>query len=301
MMACNLRCDSQIEETGDVKKNYMDEFRVTGQVVVITGAAGELCGAMSTALGTLGAKVALLDIDLAKAESRAESIRGDGGEAMAVKCNVLDKANLQQVFEQISDHWSDPDILINGAGGNHPMGTTDKEFFEPGDLEDEEVKSFFDLPLEGFTKVLDLNFLGTFLPTQVFAAGMAKRRKGTILNISSMNFYTPLTKIPAYAAAKAAVSNLTTWLAVHFAHVGIRVNAIAPGFLMTEQLKFLHIDQESGEYTPRAKKVIAHTPAGRYGEPGELIGTVLWLISDASRFVTGITVPIDGGFSSYSI
>lgn len=279
----------------------MQEFSLSGQVAVVTGAGGELCGVMSTALGALGAKVALLDIDLEKAESKAESIRAEGGEAIAVKCDVLESATLEHALEQISNKLGEPEILINGAGGNHPMGSTDREFFEPGDLEDEHVKTFFDLPLEGFNKVMDLNFIGTFLPTQVFARGMARRRTGTILNISSMNYYSPLTKIPAYAAAKAAVSNLTQWLAVHFAHVGIRVNAIAPGFLMTEQLKFLHIDQNTGEYTPRARKVIEHTPAGRYGKPEELIGTVIWLLSDASRFVTGITVPIDGGFSSYSI
>jgi len=279
----------------------MQEFSLSGQVAVVTGAGGELCGVMSTALGTLGARVALLDIDLVKAESKADRIRADGGDAVAVKCDVLDRASLEQALEKISNKLGEPDLLINGAGGNHPMGSTDREFFEPGDLEDEQVKSFFDLPLEGFNKVLDLNFIGTFLPTQVFARGMAQRQKGTILNISSMNYYSPLTKIPAYAAAKAAVSNLTQWLAVHFAHVGIRVNAIAPGFLMTEQLKFLHIDQDTGEYTPRARKVIDHTPAGRYGKPEELIGTVIWLLSDASRFVTGVTVPIDGGFSSFSI
>ncbi|MEE8440748.1 MAG: SDR family oxidoreductase [Spirochaetia bacterium] len=280
---------------------YMQEFNLSGQVAAVTGAGGELCGVMSTALGALGAKVGLLDIDLAKAESKAASIRADGGNAVAVQCDVLDRASLKQALDQISDKLGEPDMLINGAGGNHPMGTTDREFFEPGDLEDEHVKSFFDLPLEGFNKVLDLNFIGTFLPTQVFAREMAGRRKGTILNMSSMSYYSPLTKIPAYAAAKAAVSNLTMWPAVHFAHVGIRVNAIAPGFLLTEHLKFLHIDQNTGEYTPRAKKVIDHTPAGRYGKPEELIGTVIWLLSDASRFVTGITVPIDGGFSSYSI
>ncbi|MBT3272717.1 MAG: SDR family oxidoreductase [Spirochaetales bacterium] len=280
---------------------YMDEFDLSGKVAAITGAAGELCGAMSSALGSLGVKVALLDIDFEKAEIKAEGICRDGGKAIAVQCDVLDKESLVRASERIADEWRAPNLLINGAGGNHPMGTTDKEFFELGDLDDDQVKSFFDLPLEGFNKVLDLNFVGTFLPTQVFSRKMAEEGQGAILNISSMNYYSPLTKIPAYAAAKAAVSNLTQWLAIHFAHVGIRVNAIAPGFLMTEQLKFLHINQETGEYTPRAKKVIGHTPAGRYGEPEELIGTVIWLLSEASRFVTGVTVPIDGGFSSYSI
>ena len=282
-------------------KNWIDDYTLAGKTAVVTGAAGELCGAMSEALAAIGVKVALLDINKEKAEAKASVIRDAGGEARAFPCSVLDLEDLKKQKEVIRGLWGEPDILINGAGGNHPQGSTDKEFFEPGDLEDPDITSFFDLPLEGFTKVFDLNFMGTFLPTQVFAEGMAKRKKGVILNISSMNYYTPLTKIPAYAAAKAAISNFTAWLAVHFAHVGIRVNAIAPGFLMTEQLKFLHIDQQTGEYTERAKKVLAHTPMERYGEPGELIGTVIWLLSDAAKFVTGVTVPIDGGFSSFSI
>jgi NAD(P)-dependent dehydrogenase (short-subunit alcohol dehydrogenase family) len=282
-------------------KNWMKEFDLQGRVVVITGAGGELCGEMSIALGSLGAKIALLDLDFEKAGKKAEQIVKDGGSAFAFQCDVLDKEDLKRVCLEIVEKLGEPDILINGAGGNHPSASTDKEYFEPGDLEASEVTSFFDIPLIGFNKVFDLNFIGTVLPTQVFGESMAKKRKGVILNISSMNYYTPLTKIPAYAAAKAAISNLTQWLAVHFARAGIRVNAIAPGFLMTEQLKFLHLDQETGEYTPRAKKVISHTPMQRYGEPEELIGTVIWLLSDASKFVTGTTVPIDGGFSSYSI
>jgi NAD(P)-dependent dehydrogenase (short-subunit alcohol dehydrogenase family) len=284
-----------------MKTNYMSEFDLSGRVAAITGAAGELCGVMSSALGSLGVKVALLDIDRDKAEEKAMEVRENGGEALALKCDVLDRNSLEKALKDISDRWEEPRILINGAGGNHPKGTTDREFLEKSDLENNEIKNFFNLPIEGFNKVFDLNLIGTVLPTQVFARGMARRNAGVILNISSMNYYTPLTKIPAYAAAKAAVSNLTQWLAVHFSHVGVRVNAIAPGFLMTEQLKFLHIDQNTGEYTPRAMKVLNHTPMGRYGEPGELIGAVIWLLSDASRFVTGVTVPIDGGFSAYSI
>ncbi len=282
-------------------KKWLEDYNLSGSTAVITGAAGELCGAMSDALGSLGVKVALLDINKEKAEARVEGIQGEGGTARAFPCSVLDLEELKTQYRKICDLWGEPDILINGAGGNHPKGSTDKEFFEFGDLEDPGVKTFFDLPLEGFTRVFDLNFMGTLLPTQVFARGMVEKKKGVILNISSMNYYTPLTKIPAYAAAKAAVSNFTSWLAVHFAHAGIRVNAIAPGFLMTEQLKFLHIDGKTGEYTQRAKKVIAHTPMGRYGEPRELIGTVIWLLSDAAKFVTGVTIPIDGGFSSFSI
>jgi NAD(P)-dependent dehydrogenase (short-subunit alcohol dehydrogenase family) len=175
------------------------------------------------------------------------------------------------------------------------------EQYNEGDAENPDIKTFFDLEEDGVRAVFDLNFLGSFIPTQVIGRRMIERGRGAILNISSMNHYTPLTKIPAYAAAKAAIANFTAWLAVHFAKTGVRVNAIAPGFLMTEQLKFLHIDQQTGELTPRAKKVIAHTPMGRYGDPEELIGAVIWLLSDAARFVTGVTVPIDGGFSSYSI
>jgi NAD(P)-dependent dehydrogenase (short-subunit alcohol dehydrogenase family) len=281
--------------------SVLDQFDLTGRIAAITGAAGELCGCMAVALGEIGVRVALLDIDGSKAEAKAAAIRKAGGEALGLACDVLKEADIAACFRRIEEGWGVPEILINGAGGNHPSGSTDREFLERADLEDQEIKTFFRLETDGFRRVFDLNFLGTFLPTRIFAEGMARGRGGTVLNISSMNAFTPLTKIPAYAAAKAAVSNFTRWLAVHFAHVGIRVNAIAPGFLMTEQLKFLHIDQKTGEPTPRARKVIAHTPLGRYGEPEELLGTVVWLLSDASRFVTGVVVPIDGGFSSYSI
>ena len=194
-----------------------------------------------------------------------------------------------------------PHILINGAGGNHPSGSVDSDFFEAGDTGIPDMKTFFNLPTEGFRRVLELNFLGTVLPTKVFAKGMVEKGRGSILNMSSMSAGTPLTRVAAYSAAKAAVSNFTRWLAVYFAKTGIRVNALAPGFLMTEQLRFLHIDRDTGEYTPRAKKVLAHTPMERYGDPEELIGAMLWLLSDASNFVTGTIVPIDGGFSSYTI
>jgi NAD(P)-dependent dehydrogenase (short-subunit alcohol dehydrogenase family) len=281
--------------------SVLDQFCLRGRVAAITGAAGELCGCMAAALGEIGVKVALLDINEGKAQAKAAEIREAGGEAMGLACDVLDEEVIGACFRRIEESWGAPGILINGAGGNHPSGSTDREFLERSDLDEPELKTFFRLETDGFRRVFDLNFLGTFLPTQVFAEGMARAGGGTVLNISSMNAFTPLTKIPAYAAAKAAVSNFTQWLAVHFAHVGIRVNAIAPGFLMTEQLKFLHIDQKTGELTARARKVIAHTPMGRYGEPEELLGTVVWLLSDASRFVTGVVVPIDGGFSSYSI
>jgi NAD(P)-dependent dehydrogenase (short-subunit alcohol dehydrogenase family) len=208
---------------------------------------------------------------------------------------------LQDCYDEVVARWGAPDFLINGAGGNDPRGTTTNEFFEKEDLDQTDLTSFFDLDFEGFQFVFSLNFLGTFLPTKVFSRGMAERGKGAIVNISSMSALTPLTKVSAYSAAKAAVANFTRWLSVHFSHTGVRVNALAPGFFMTEQLRFLHIDQETGEYTPRAKKVLAHTPMGRYGEPEELVGTVIYLLSDASKFVTGVVLPIDGGFSSYSI
>ena len=281
--------------------SVLDQFALAGRVAAITGAAGELCGCMAAALGEIGVKVALLDINRERAEAKAEEIREAGGQALGLGCNVLEEEDLEGCYARIEETWSAPELLINGAGGNHPAGSTDREFFELEDLEDPELKTFFRLETDGFRRVFELNFLGTFLPTRVLARGMARTGGGAVLNISSMNAFTPLTKIPAYAAAKAAVSNFTRWLAVHFAHAGIRVNAIAPGFLMTEQLKFLHIDQKTGELTPRARKAIAHTPMGRYGEPEELLGTVVWLLSDASRFVTGMVVPIDGGFSSYSI
>jgi NAD(P)-dependent dehydrogenase (short-subunit alcohol dehydrogenase family) len=191
-------------------------------------------------------------------------------------------------------------LLINGAGGNDPRGSTSVEFEEPAGA-GATAQSFFDLDPAGFRRVFDLNFMGTFLATQVFARGMVAKGKGSIVNISSMGAFMPLTKVAAYSAAKAAVSNFTRWLAVHFSHVGIRVNALAPGFFMTEQLRFLHIDPKTGEFLPRARQVIAHTPMGRYGQPDDLIGALVWLLSDASGFVTGVVVPVDGGFSSYSI
>jgi NAD(P)-dependent dehydrogenase (short-subunit alcohol dehydrogenase family) len=276
-------------------------FDLKGRTAAITGAGGELCGMMAEALAALGVRVAILDIHAEKARARAAAITERGGAARFFPCNVLRPAELRAGFEEIGALWGPPDILINGAGGNDPRGSTSREFLEPGDLGTPDLKTFFDLDYEGFRSVFDLNFLGTFLATQTFARGMLRREHGAVLNISSMSALTPLTQVAAYSAAKAAVSNFTRWLAVHFAHAGIRVNAIAPGFLLTEQLRFLHIDPQTGEPTARARKVIAHTPMGRYGKPEELLGTVIWLLSDASAFVTGVVVPIDGGFSSYSI
>jgi NAD(P)-dependent dehydrogenase (short-subunit alcohol dehydrogenase family) len=281
--------------------SVMKRFELSGRVAVITGAGGALCGTMAQALSEEDVKVALLDLNLDKARERGEAIRKAGGTAKVFACDVLDESQLEECYHEVESDWGPPDFLINGAGGNDPRGTTTQEFLEIEDLGKGGSKSFFDLDFEGFQFVFSLNFLGTFLPTKVFARGMVEKQEGSIVNISSMSALTPLTKVSAYSAAKSAVSNFTRWLAVHFSHAGVRVNALAPGFFMTEQLKFLHIDQKTGEYTPRAKKVLAHTPMGRYGNPEDLVGTIIYLLSDASRFVTGAVIPIDGGFSSYSI
>jgi NAD(P)-dependent dehydrogenase (short-subunit alcohol dehydrogenase family) len=278
----------------------LQRFDLEGRTVVITGGGGALCGAMADALGTMGVKVAVLDISLEKAEIRAQAITRSGGTALAFGCDVLDAIQLRKCAEKISAAWGPPDLLINGAGGNDPRGSTSVEFEEPAKVE-ATAQSFFDLDPAGFRQVFDLNFMGTFLTTQAFSRGMVVRGKGSIVNISSMSAFMPLTKVAAYSAAKAAVSNFTQWLAVHFSHAGVRVNALAPGFFMTEQLRFLHIDSATGELLPRARQVIAHTPMGRYGEPDDLIGALVWLLSDASSFVTGVVVPVDGGFSSFSI
>ena len=278
----------------------LQRFDLGGRTVVITGGGGELCGAMADALGTMGVKVAVLDISLEKAEIRAQAVIRSGGSALAFACDVLDAVRLRECCEVISAVWGPPDLLINGAGGNDPRGSTSVEFEEPAGA-GATAQSFFDLDPAGFRNVFDLNFMGTFLTTQVFSRGMVAKGRGAIVNISSMSAFMPLTKVAAYSAAKAAVSNFTRWLAVHFSHAGVRVNALAPGFFMTEQLRFLHIDPKTGELLPRARQVIAHTPMGRYGRPDDLIGALVWLLSDASGFVTGVVVPIDGGFSSYSI
>lgn len=277
----------------------LQRFDLKGRTAVITGGGGALCGAMADALGTMGVKVAVLDISADKAEFRAQAIARAGGTARAFGCDVLHTTQLRQCCEAISGTWGPPDLLINGAGGNDPRGSTAVEFEEPA--AGATAQSFFDLDPAGFRHVFDLNFMGTFLATQTFSRGMVDRRKGAIVNISSMSAFMPLTKVAAYSAAKAAVSNFTQWLAVHFSHAGVRVNALAPGFFMTEQLRFLHIDPATGELLPRARQVIAHTPMGRYGQPDDLIGALVWLLSDASAFVTGVVVPVDGGFSSYSI
>lgn len=272
---------------------------LSGKVAVVTGAGGVLCGEFSKALAAAGAKVALLNRTLAHAEAVAEEIRAQGGTAKAYQCNVLDREALDACHQAVLADFGPCDILINGAGGNNPRATTDKEYFEPGDL-DAETKSFFALDREGVEAVFNLNFTGVLLTTQVFARDMVGREGGNILNISSMNAYTPLTKIPAYSGAKAAVSNFTQWLAVHFAKTGIRVNAIAPGFFSTRQNAAL-LWKEDGTPSSRTEKILAATPMERFGRPEELLGAMLFLLDNsAASFITGVVLPVDGGFSAYS-
>ena len=272
---------------------------LTNKVAVVTGAGGVLCGMFAKALAASGARVAVLDLNLEAAEKVAGEITAENGKAIAYKCNVLDKDSMEECRQAVLKDLGKCDILINGAGGNNPRATTDKEYFELGDI-DAETKSFFDLEQKVVEFVFNLNFLGTLIPTQTFAKDMVGREGCNILNISSMNAYTPLTKIPAYSGAKAAISNFTQWLAVHFSKVGIRVNAIAPGFFSTKQNAAL-LWNPDGTPTPRTGKILAATPMGRFGEPEELIGTVLFLLNnDAASFITGVVVPIDGGFSAYS-
>lgn len=267
-----------------------------GKTVVITGGAGVLGETFSTALAQANASVAILDLNIEKAEQLANELSAQGLKAIAIACNVLDKKSIEQAHKIVLDTFGSVDVLINGAGGNHPLGTTDQEFYRNAE---KEVKTFFDLDAEGINFVFQLNFLGTLLPTQVFAKSMLNKG-GSIVNISSMNAFTPLTKIPAYSGAKAAVSNFTQWLAVHFSKVNIRVNAIAPGFFLTKQNESLLLNKEK-EYTERAHKIINNTPMGRFGDPKELVGALLFLIDEkASSFINGIVLPVDGGFSAYS-
>ena len=277
-------------------------FDLKGKIAVVTGGGGVLCGDIAKGLAACGVKVAVLDLKKEAAESVVNDIKKNNGEAIAVVCNVLERASIEQACEQVIKAYGQPNILINGAGGNSPKATTSKEQLSVADLKNktENFKTFFDLTPEGTQFVFNLNFLGTLLPTQVFGLKMAENGGGVMLNVSSMNAFRPLTKIPAYSAAKAAVSNFTQWASMHLAPVNIRVNAIAPGFFLTEQNRFLLTDQKTGELTPRGKSIIAHTPMSRFGVPEDLFGTIIWLLSDASNFVTGIVVPVDGGFSAYS-
>lgn len=268
------------------------------KIVVITGAGGVICSTLAKAVGACGAKVALLDLNKDAAQKWADEIVADGGIAKAYMCNVLEKASIEKAHEEILADFGKCDILLNGAGGNNPRATTDNEYFHQEDLG--EMKTFFDLAQEGVEFVFNLNFIGTLLPTQVFAQDMLGKKGCSIINISSMNAFTPLTKIPAYSGAKAAISNFTQWLAVHFSQVGIRCNAIAPGFFSTAQNAKL-LWNEDGTPTARTGKILAGTPMGRFGETEELIGATLFLMSEeASGFVDGVVIPIDGGYAAYS-
>lgn len=276
----------------------MKPFDFTDKIVVVTGAGGGICGELAIKFADQGAKVALLDLNKDAAQKYADQIVENGGMAFAYKANVLEKASLEDVRSQVTKDLGLVDILINGAGGNNPKATTDNEFHEMALPTD--TKTFFDLDEGGIEFVFNLNYLGTLLPTQVFAQDMIGREGANIINISSMNAFTPLTKIPAYSGAKAAISNFTQWLAVYFSHVGIRCNAIAPGFLVTAQNRGLLFDEE-GNPSARADKILRNTPLNRFGETEELVGGVLYLAdSSLSSFVNGVVLPIDGGFSAYS-
>ncbi|MEX0773613.1 MAG: SDR family oxidoreductase [Balneolales bacterium] len=268
-----------------------NDFGIKGKVAVLTGGAGVLCSAMAISLGKAGAKVVLLDIGEDAMQRLGRQLEQDGIEYLAVKTDVLDKGSIEQAAEKAIAKFGKIDILINGAGGNKPTATTGPD------------KSFFNLPEDAVKWVFDLNFMGTFLACQVFGRYFADQKEGNIINVSSMNAITPLTKIPAYSAAKAAVSNFTQWLAVHMSQnysTDIRVNGIAPGFLLTDQNRFLLTNEKDGSLTERGQTIIAHTPSGRFGKPEDLVSTIDWLVSPSSKFVHGIVVPIDGGFSAFS-
>lgn len=269
------------------------------KVAVVTGGGGVLGSEFAKALARAGAKVAIMNRTVATAQAVVDAIQADGGEAIAVPCDVLDKAAVEKAAAEILAKLGPCDILLNAAGGNHPAATSSKEIFEPA-ADDSMAGTFFDLKVEGFNAVFQLNFMGTFIPTQVFAQQMLGRQGATVINVSSMSAYHPLTKVAAYSAAKAAISNFTEWLAVHLAPAGIRVNAIAPGFFLTEQNRTL-LTNPDGSLTPRANKIISHTPMKRFGDPQDLLGTLLWLADEnAAGFVTGIVVPVDGGFNAYA-
>jgi NAD(P)-dependent dehydrogenase (short-subunit alcohol dehydrogenase family) len=266
-------------------------FGLEGQVAVLTGGGGVLCGALSRALGKAGVKVAVLDIIPAAAQAVVDDIVADGGEGIAVQCDVLDKASIETARDAVLDAFGRVDILINGAGGNKKEATTTPDL------------SFFDLPADAVQWVFNLNIIGTLLPTQVFGKVIAEQGEGSIINFSSENAIRPLTRIPAYSSAKAAVSSFTQWLAVHMSQnysTKIRVNALAPGFFLTTQNRFLLLDEATGKWTARGQQILDHTPQARFGDPEELVGVVFWLLSPSARFVHGIVVPIDGGFSAYS-
>jgi len=278
----------------------MKDLNLKDKIAVVTGGAGILCSEMVRRLAANGVKTAIIDYKENRAMELAATIgRETGTRSIGICANVLDQKSLVAAREEIHRVLGSIDILINGAGGNSPEATTAVEFMSG--KEDEDLsETFFGLKIEGFDRVFELNFKGTLLPTMVFASDMTGKKSGAIVNISSMNSFRPLTKIPAYSAAKASVNNFTQWLAVHFAPAGVRVNAIAPGFIITDQNRFLLTDEKSGKLTARGNKVIANTPMGRFATPDEMSGTVLFLISDWAKFITGIVIPVDGGFSAYS-
>lgn len=266
-------------------------FDISGKVAVITGAAGILCSEMARALAGEGVKVAVLDLNEEKAKEVAEEITAKGGIAIGLGVDVLDKASIIRAKDIVVKEFGRVDILVNGAGGNKKEATAD------------ETQRFFDIPPEAIQWVFNLNFIGTVLPTQVFGELMAQQGEGVVVNISSMASFRPLTKTISYSAAKAAINNFTQWMAVHFNQYyspNIRVNAIAPGFLLTDQNRYLLVDKETGRPTPRAEAILSHTPMKRYGTPDELVGTLIWLVSDAAKFVNGAVIPVDGGFAAFS-
>ncbi len=270
------------------------------KVCVITGGAGIIGASIAKGLAAAGVKTAILDLNFENAEQIANEITDEYNiPSIGVKANVLDKASLQEANDYIMKEFGQVDLLINGAGGNSPKATTKIEELTKDNINDIE-NSFYGLEQEGFQKVFDLNFMGTLLPTMVFTKDMATKGKGVVLNISSMNSYRPLTKIPAYSAAKASINNFTEWLSVHLAKTGIRVNAIAPGFFLTNQNRFLLVDEKTNALTERGQKIINGTPMAKFGEPEDLQGTVLYLLSNISAFVTGVIIPVDGGFNAYS-
>jgi NAD(P)-dependent dehydrogenase (short-subunit alcohol dehydrogenase family) len=278
----------------------MNELNLNNKVAVITGGAGVICSTMAKSLAAHGVKTVILDLDINAATEVAKQIEKEfNTSSMGVAASVLDRASLESAKKDIHSKFGAIDILVNGAGGNSPAATTKIEKIL-GTVDENLEETFFGLQIEGFDKVFDLNFKGTVIPSMVFATDLVMKKSGVIINISSMNSYRPLTKIAAYSAAKAAVNNFTQWLAVHFSKTGVRVNAIAPGFLLTNQNRFLLIDEKTGGFTARGKKIINGTPMERYCIPEELTGTLIYLVSDLSKFVTGVVIPVDGGFSAYS-
>jgi NAD(P)-dependent dehydrogenase (short-subunit alcohol dehydrogenase family) len=271
-------------------RNLEDLFGLQGRVAAITGGGGVLCSTMAKALAVLGVKAAVLDIREEAAKASAEEIRAAGGDAVGLKCDVLDKASVQAAHDAIVGKFGSVDILLNGAGGNHPKATTS------------DAMKFWDLPMDGFQWVFNLNFIGTVIPSQVFGKTFAEQDRGDIVNISSMSAFRPLTKVGAYSAAKAAISNFTQWLAVHISQnysAKVKVNAIAPGFFLTEQNRYLLTEEKTGGLTKRGQQVIDHTPMGEFGDPEDLVGCLVWLLSPSAKFVHGTVIPVDGGFAAF--